>query len=185
MALRRTPLKRKTQLKSNSGLKRSGFRCDDIKDERAFRSSLNRVSEKKLKESGGKLYSTLSSKSKGLAGRGRTICDKKFHNRVALLGCIACKKLGVSTPFQVRIHHIDGRYQGGESDHSERRVLPLCDQHHHPSLAFAVNGIKPDLNAPSVHDRKKLFVEMIGSESVLLSEVYDMLNEEPPWITDS
>ncbi len=181
MALKRSPLRRKTSLKSNSSLKRSDFKqksCAPLKQ----KTQLNRVSKKKQDKANGYIYNTLSTKSTGLTGRGRSAEDVVFHSRVASLGCIACRKLGLSTVFPLRIHHIDGRYQGGENDFSERKVLPLCDQHHHPSLAFEANGQKPDLEAPSVHDRKRLFVDLVGTEEQLLLEVYQALEESPPWL---
>ncbi len=181
MTLNKTTLKRKTPLKSKSSLKRSGFTQKSptlLKQ----KTQLARVSKKKLDKASGKVYTTISTKSKGLTGRGRSSADVAFHSRVATLGCIACSKLGLSPSFPLRIHHIEGRYQGGENDWSERKVLPLCDQHHHPSLAFEFNGLKPDIEAPSVHDRKSLFVEMVGTELSLLKEVYEALELIPPWL---
>ncbi len=180
MALKKTPLKRKTPLTSNSCLKRSGFSQKENSTLKR-QAPLRRVSKKKQSQADGEIYSTIVTKSNGLTGKGRSADDVAFHARVASLGCIACLKLGLSAVFPLRIHHIDGRYQGGEDDLSERKVLPLCDQHHHPSLAFECNGLKPDIEAPSIHDRTKLFVKMVGTESSLLIEVYEMLEEVPPW----
>ena len=137
-----------------------------------------------LKRSGGK-PKPIKTKSRGLRGHGRTSADIDFHSRVAALGCIACKMLEQVTLFPVRIHHIDGRNAGKENDYSERKVLPLCDQHHHPELAFDIGEIKPDLDAPSVHGRKKLFKKMVGPEEDLVLLVYDILKETPPWLNES
>ncbi len=182
MSLKRTPLRRKKSLRPGSGLKKSGFTKKSYSP-LSRKKPLARVSKQKREQSDTPIYSTLTSKSNGLGGVGRSVEVKIFHSRVAALGCIACKKLGLVTVFRVRIHHTDGRYQGGDSDWSEWKVLPLCDQHHHPSLAFEVNGIKPDLSAPSVHDRKKLFTSLVGTEAELVLEIYEALGEIPPWIS--
>ncbi|MFT6904801.1 MAG: hypothetical protein ACJAS1_001455 [Oleiphilaceae bacterium] len=199
--MKRTALKRKTPIKANtninakksfissgtSTLKRSGFNSPQkpLKTKSTLKTHkpLKNISYKKKTEQvkTGKFIKSTFNKNTGLQGVGRTKDDIDFHSRVAALGCIACKMLGIDTVHTLRIHHIDGRNQGGDNDYSERKVLPLCDQHHRPDIAFETGGSPFDLDAPSVHGRKKKFVGMFGTETELVDKIYVMLGEKAPW----
>lgn len=156
----KTPLKAKTSLKAKTPMRRSG----ELKQVVSLKASAPKPTVRR-----------------GLQGVGRTEADKAFHTLVAGLGCLACKRLGIQTIFPLRIHHTDGRNTGKSGDYSERRVIPLCDQHHNPQLAFQSGGQKPDMEAPSVHCRKKRFIEMVGTEDSLVEEVYALLSMTAPW----
>ncbi len=47
-----------------------------------------------------------------MKGKTPTAAEKAHWNRVAALGCIACRKDGLHNPL-VSIHHVDGRTKAG------------------------------------------------------------------------
>ena len=51
--------------------------------------------------------------------------EKRLWNKLAALGCVACRIDGIYNPL-VSIHHIEGRTKPG----CHRMVLPLCAGHH-------------------------------------------------------
>jgi hypothetical protein len=169
-----------------STLKRTGFR------QPTYEEALQRkrvADQKKALNQSSKIPKNVESKKNtprknGLKGIGTNNIEKAFHGRVASLGCIACLILKMHTGYPIRIHHTDGRKQSLQDDYSEWQVLPLCDQHHRPDICFAIEGLPLDQNAPSVHTRKKLFVEQVGNEKELVLLVYQMLEESPPWVVN-
>lgn len=83
-------------------------------------------------------------------------------NKVARLGCIACRLLGyVDTPAQ--IHHI----REGRVARNDHLVLPLCDPHH--------AGERP--HVPSMHKNKAELMRRLGyqSEFDLLALVIELV----------
>lgn len=94
--------------------------------------------------------------------RAPTKAEKAHMNRVAALGCIACRLEGIEdTP--ATLHHIrEGYGRGQRAPHTE--VLPLCPVHHQyggPGLAF--------------HADPKAWRARYGSERELLERVYQEL----------
>lgn len=57
----------------------------------------------------------------------KTDAERKYHQRVAELGCAVCRRLGYgATPAQV--HHQRTGQGWGRADHYD--VAPLCVEHH-------------------------------------------------------
>lgn len=89
-----------------------------------------------------------------------TKAERHHWDRVAALGCIACRKDGITNPW-VSIHHCDGRTKPG----AHMRVLPLCGPHHQTG----------GQEAPAIHPWKARFQEKYGSQADLLSYVQSLL----------
>ena len=123
-----------------------------------------------------------SIKSTGLKGRAPTVIEKKLGNKIGDIGCICClnKKWYTSdmaeqesTKF-VSLHHVDGRTK----EWAHAKVLPLCAYHHDtPAPNHA-----PDELTPIHRGNKKEWIDFNGTEDELLKQVYDMINEERPWL---
>ena len=92
-----------------------------------------------------------------MKGTTPTKADKALWDAMAQLGCIACLKDGVHSPY-VSIHHIDGRTKPG----AHQRVLPLCAGHHQEGTG------KRALIA--VHPWKARFEAVYGKQADLLIE---------------
>ncbi len=86
----------------------------------------------------------------------KTRAEKEHLNKVAALGCIACKKLGYDdTPAE--LHHLrSGVGMGQRSSHF--RVIPLCHHHHRTGN-------------DSIHQSPATFAKKFGDEEQLLAEV--------------
>ncbi len=97
-----------------------------------------------------------------MKGRTPTAEEKRFHNRLAELGCIACRLDGNYNPV-VSIHHIDGRTKPG----AHMRVLPLCAGHHQDGTGA------PGLIA--VHPWKRRFEDRYGRQDDLLAMCVEIL----------
>lgn len=97
-----------------------------------------------------------------MKGRTPTRAERELWDRIAALGCIACRKDGVVNR-HVSIHHVHGRARPG----SHRQVLPLCFEHHQ-------SGSK---TAPSVHPWKARFEAKYGRQDDLVAEIMDQLEE--------
>lgn len=100
-----------------------------------------------------------------------TKADRQRYDRLARIGCIAHRKLGLPwTPAEM--HHIDGRTKPG----ANKRTIPLSSWHHR---AVPPAGMRPseaaELLGPSLATNKSAFVERFGSECQLLDEVNTML----------
>lgn len=85
----------------------------------------------------------------------RTKAEIQYHDRIASLGCIACRIDGVYNP-HVSIHHIDGRTKAG----CHRKVLPLCAGHHQ-------DGTDNDKTKIAIHPWKRRFEARYGSQMAL------------------
>lgn len=164
--MKKTPLRRKTPLKSHSTLKR--------KVESLSKKIFNegKYSKKDKKKS--------ITKSKGLFGHGRNDDHRRIHGLLCMKGCLACRILGREPATELNIHHIDGRSNGKVNDLSEYLVICLCIEHHAP---MNVCGMKQNLL--SVHGNKKLFIQEIGTEIWCVHQGYKLINECPPWLTNS
>ena len=121
-------------------------------------------------------------KSKGLKGRNPTALEKILANKIGDIGCICClnKKWYTSdmaeqesTKF-VSLHHIEGRTK----EWAHAKVLPLCAHHHDtPAPSHA-----PDELTPIHRGNKKEWIEFNGTEDELLKQVYEMIEEDRPWL---
>ena len=92
-----------------------------------------------------------------------TKAEKQHWDKVAQLGCIACRIDGYRNPL-VSIHHIDGRAKKG----AHMKVLPLCAGHHQ-------NGTGNDKNMIAVHPYKARFEAEYGKQEELLAKVMKMI----------
>jgi len=99
-----------------------------------------------------------------MKGRNPSAAEKRFHDRLAALGCIACRIDGNHNPI-VSIHHIDGRTKPG----AHLRVLPLCAGHHQDGYGI------PGLIA--VHPYKRRFEDRYGSQYELLAMCEQLLEQ--------
>ena len=100
--------------------------------------------------------------SKGMKGKSVTAEQKRFHDALASLGCIACRLDGNHQPI-VSIHHIDGRTKPD----AHWLVLALCAGHHQ-------NGTgAPGLIA--VHPWKARFETHYGNQLCLLESCMSTL----------
>lgn len=111
------------------------------------------------------LKSTKPMKSRGTKGRTPTIEERRRMDAIAGLGCIACRKDGISNPW-VSLHHIDGRTKPG----AHLLVLPLCAPHHQQDDTDPAQR-------PSVHGRKETFTTRYGTELQLLAECLELIGE--------
>tara|TARA_Y100000361_G_scaffold23242_1_gene18367 strand:+ start:784 stop:1059 length:276 start_codon:yes stop_codon:yes gene_type:complete len=87
--------------------------------------------------------------------------EKKHLSKVAELGCIACRQMGIyDTPAE--IHHIKNNFSlGKKSSHYE--VIPLCHAHHRTSNE-------------AYHYSPKKFTEKFGTQKELLTMVQELLD---------
>jgi hypothetical protein len=99
-----------------------------------------------------------------MKGRNPSAAEKRFHDQLAGLGCIACRLDGNHSPL-VSIHHIDGRTKPG----AHMRVLPLCAGHHQDGYGI------PGLIA--VHPYKRRFEDRYGSQYELLAMCEQLLEK--------
>lgn len=100
-------------------------------------------------------------------GRPVTPAEKKLHDTIAQLGCIACRiDFGIVNTY-VSIHHVDGRTKPG----CHMNVLPLCDAHHQG------NG-----TALAIHVNKARFEKAFGKQADLVAAQWAALGVEykPP-----
>ena len=121
-------------------------------------------------------------KSRGLKGRNPTALEKVLANKIGDIGCICClnKKWYTSdmaeqesTKF-VSLHHVEGRTK----EWAHAKVLPLCAHHHDtPAPSHA-----PEELTPIHRGNKKEWVELNGTEDELLKQVYEMIDEDRPWL---
>ena len=121
-------------------------------------------------------------KSKGTKGRNPTAYEKRLGNKIGDIGCICClnKKWYTSdmqeqeTTKFVSLHHVDGRTK----EWAHAKVLPLCAYHHDtPAPNHA-----PDELTPIHRGNKKEWIKLNGTEDELLKQVYDIIEEEIPWL---
>ena len=123
-----------------------------------------------------------SIKSKGLKGRAPTALEKKLSNKIGDIGCICClNKKWYTTDMAeqegvkfVSLHHVEGRTK----QWAHAKVLPLCAYHHDTP---APNDAPDELTA--IHrGNKKEWVALNGTEGELLKQLYEMIDEDRPWL---
>lgn len=121
-------------------------------------------------------------KSNGLKGRAPTALEKKLGNKIGDIGCICClNKKWYTTDMAeqegakfVSLHHVEGRTK----QWAHAKVLPLCAYHHDTP---APNDAPDELTA--IHrGNKKEWVALNGTEGELLKQVYEMIDEDRPWL---
>lgn len=123
-----------------------------------------------------------SPKSKGLKGRSPTSLEKYLGNRIGDIGCICCLNKGwytsdmqeqETTKF-VSLHHVDGRTK----EWAHAKVLPLCAYHHDtPAPTEAPVDLTP------IHrGNKNEWIKLNGTEEELLKQIYEMIEEDRPWL---
>ena len=101
-------------------------------------------------------------RNRGMKGIATTAEQKRYHDALASLGCIACRLDGNHQP-TVSIHHIDGRTK----PHAHWLVLPLCAGHHQDGTGV------PGLIA--VHPWKARFEQHYGNQLCLLQSCHSAL----------
>lgn len=101
-----------------------------------------------------------------MKGKNPTAAEKRFHDQLASLGCIACFLDGNYSP-EVSIHHIEGRTRPG----AHMKVLPLCASHHQEGT-----GNIPD--AIAVHPWKARFEKKYGSQDELLVLCHELIERK-------
>lgn len=84
-----------------------------------------------------------------------TKTEREWMARIADMGCIACRKDGISSPASVH-HIVQGNRRLGHLF-----TLPLCYLHHQGD----------GREVPSVHFSKRTFVQRYGTELELLAEL--------------
>lgn len=125
---------------------------------------------------------TKAIKSKGLKGRNPSALEKILANKIGDIGCICCLNKNwytsdmqeqESTKF-VSLHHVEGRTK----EWAHAKVLPLCAHHHDtPAPSHAPQELTP------IHrGNKKEWIELNGTEEELLKQVYEMIDEDRPWL---
>jgi len=100
-----------------------------------------------------------------MKGRKPTAEEKRFHDKIASLGCIACYLDGRYNP-EVSIHHVDGRTKPG----AQMKVLPLCAGHHQDGTEI------PGLIA--IHPWKARFEKLYGRQEELLALCHELLERD-------
>jgi len=96
--------------------------------------------------------------------KGRTVSveQKRFHTRLASLGCVACRAHGRINTY-VSVHHIDGRTKPD----AHWLVLPLCASHHQDDGSGVI----------AVHPWKARFETEYGKQRDLLRDCIAALLE--------
>lgn len=101
-----------------------------------------------------------------MKGRIPTAEEKRLHDRMASIGCIACRLDGIGNSL-VSIHHIDGRTKPD----AHKKVLPLCGPHHQQDDTDPAGRI-------AVHPYKARFEAKYGRQLDLLAMCIELINEE-------
>lgn len=86
-----------------------------------------------------------------------TVASRRYHDRVAGLGCVVCRNLG-DGPTPAAIHHI--RLGQGMSQRADDfLVIPLCPIHHQ----FGGPGV-------AIHAGQRQWEALYGTELALLAQ---------------
>lgn len=98
-----------------------------------------------------------------MQGRPVSPAEKLLHDRIAQMGCVACRQDGKLNTW-VSIHHVHGRTKPG----AHMQVLPLCAGHH----------VGDGTDTISVHPWKKRFEERYGKQDDLVAAQWAELGVE-------
>lgn len=90
--------------------------------------------------------------------KAKTAAERRYHDRVAQMGCIVCRNLGYG-PTPAAVHHIRAG-QGLSQRAGEHLVLPLCPEHHQNG-GYGV----------AIHAGQETWERIHGSELDLLDQV--------------
>lgn len=90
-----------------------------------------------------------------MKGRAPTADERRYINRVELIGCLICL-LWENVYTRPEIHHTDGKTKEG----AHYKIIPLCTKHH--------RGGQNNERYTSRHPYKKSFEERYAPESELL-----------------
>ena len=101
-----------------------------------------------------------------MKGRPTNDEEKELHDRIASLGCVACRKDGVFNDF-VSIHHIRGRTRPD----AHELVLPLCAPHHQHDDTDPMKRI-------GIHPFTARFENKYGKQMDLLAEIMELIGDE-------
>ena len=99
-----------------------------------------------------------------MKGRSTNAAERRFHDALCRLGCIACRRRGIRNTY-CGVHHIDGRTKPW----AHWLVLPLCGPHHQDD---GTTG------AIAVHPHKAQFEQMFGKQRDLLRMCLNLLAEQ-------
>lgn len=121
-------------------------------------------------------------RSKGTKGRNPTAIEKRLGNKIGEIGCICClNKNWYTSDMQeqettkfISLHHVDGRTKKW----AHAKVLPLCAYHHDTPAP----GHAPEELTPIHRGNKKEWIKLNGSEEELLKQVYEIIDEDRPWL---
>jgi hypothetical protein len=93
-----------------------------------------------------------------MSKKSKTAAERRYHDRVAAMGCVVCRNLGYgATPASV--HHIRAG-QGLSQRAGEYLVLPLCPEHHQ----HGGHGV-------AIHAGQEAWERIYGTETDLLDQV--------------
>lgn len=119
-----------------SPLKRSGFKRQAIERKPVV---LTPVPEH-LRRKASMGPAELKAAPKTVTPQNKTAEDRRHMDRVAQLGCIVCRRMGIFTPL-VELHHPrKGTGMGQRAAHKD--VLPLCYEHHRGNTGVHGLGTK-------------------------------------------
>ena len=104
-----------------------------------------------------------------MKGRATNAAERRFHDALCSLGCIACRIDGRRN-VPATVHHIDGRTKPW----AHWLVLPLCAGHHQDGTGA------PGLIA--VHPFKGRFELTYGSQHLLLAQCLDLLEHQQIYV---
>lgn len=122
-------------------------------------------------------------KSKGLMGRTPTALERSLMDKIGALPCAACSAMGIDNTV-IALHHVDGRVK----PNAHAKVLPLCAYHHDVPLTpeeRAIHGDMFPVHAKGSYGGKKAFETAYGTQDLLLSVVYELIEEPRPWLSIS
>jgi hypothetical protein len=93
-----------------------------------------------------------------------TAAEKRYMAKVAALGCVACRNMGIMD-CPACIHHVRTG-QGAGQRAPDGLVIPLCNQHHQTGG----HGV-------AIHEGKEAFERIHGSELALLAQTIIEVSE--------
>jgi len=102
-----------------------------------------------------------------MKGRTPTQEEREFMDKIARIGCIACRKMGFIN-HHISLHHFEGRTKEG----AHFKVLPLCERHHQ---------IKDNIKPPrweTIHDNKSRFEKVYGTERELYTKCLEIIKSD-------
>lgn len=99
-----------------------------------------------------------------MKGRPTNAAERRFHDALCQLGCVACLRDGRVNTW-CSVHHIDGRVKPW----AHWLVLPLCAGHHQDGTGAA--------GLIAIHPYKARFEEKYGTQTVLLQRCLTLMDK--------